>query len=872
MKLKSLFSKLYLAPIIALLCAAAITGCSDDKDELQSGNGYVQFKLYKNPDAENAPGMDTRAGSDRLDYLSDANKIQVVLLSNNATITQTVPLNAYSAESAEYGLRSEKLELTAGTYTLIGYYLFDKTETQILAGEPSETTVFTVQTGGLTIQDILVNAIHRGRIKFTLTKDLSEFTGKTRATSSDKTYIFSTIGEVDITIQNTYTKEKIEYEGLKVKYQDEYTKVDGKSYTSGVGVIDTVLVAEAGKYEIVSYVTSTKTGSALGVITDKVGEAFTVTDNTLTEAEVPVSIHEADANIKDYLALKEIWEGLQGETWSYLGENYPNGTNWNFNKDIDMWGDQPGVGLNAEGRVTSLNIGDFNPKGDVPAALGELTELTVLTLGTHNDMLGGVNPEYPSGKNKDENQLAKVREDYYNRAVRKDPLASFSEVLQKGFELKGQKVQKTSRITPKDVQPGDYTNGITSIPDEIGNLVKLEQFYVANAKIKTLPEAMENLVECRDMEVYNCPLMKELPSVLAKMPNLEALNIAMNKQISAKDIFEGVQRIANGVAGQSIQILYMGSNNLEELPIEFAKMKKLGKLDCNNNNIKKLNAMGTEVNLVQLTMDHNQIEEIPENFCGVADVETFSFAYNKLKKLPNIFNAKSVYVMSSVDFSNNQIEAIEGVAADGTVVDFKGINAATINLANNKLKKFPGAIFKTGSPVTQFNLSGNGIEEFTNDDLQGDYMYMLNTLDLTYNRLSELPDKFEARAFPYLYGLDMSYNKFSKFPMVPLNISYLTVYGLRYQRDDNGNRCMRQWPTGIWKHTGLRALYLGGNDIRKVEDTETISYLIYNLDISDNPNIYINVKDVCSYIQSGQYLLIYDSTQNIVGCDYLDLE
>lgn len=872
MKLKSLFSKLYFTSIIALLCAVAITGCSDDKDELQSGNGYVQFKLYKNPDAENAPGMGTRAGADRLDYLSDANKIQVVLMCNNTTITQTIPLNAYSAESAEYGLRSEKLELTAGIYTLIGYYLFDKKEEQILAGEPAETTTFTVQTGGLTIQDVLVNAVHRGRIKFTLTKDLSEFTGKTRATSANKTYVFSTIGKADITIRNTYTKKKIQYKGLKVKYQDEYTKVDGNSYISGVGVIDTILVAEAGKYEIVEYVTSTKTGSALGVVIDKVGDEFTVTDNKLTEAEVPVTIHEADANIKDYLALKEIWDALQGETWSYIGENYPKGTNWNFNKDIDMWGDQPGVGLDSEGRVTILNIGDFNPKGDIPAVLGELTELTVLTLGTHNDMLGGVSPEYPIGENKDKKKLEKVREDYYNRAVKKDPLASFSEVLQKGFELQGKKIKKASRITPKDVQPGDYTNGITSIPDEIGNLTKLEQFYVANAKITDLPATMKNLVECRDVEVYNCPLMKKLPAVLAELSNMEALNIAMNKQISAEDMLEGLKRIAHGPAGKAIQILYMGNNNLEELPQDLRYMEKLGKLDCINNNIKKLYPLGTDINLVQLSMDHNQIEEIPVDFCGVADVETFSFAYNKLKKLPNIFNAKSVYVMSSVDFSNNQIEEIEGVSADGEVVDFKGINAATINLANNKLKKFPGAIFKTGSPVSQFNLSGNGMEEFTNKDLEGEYMYMLNTLDLTYNRLSELPSKFEARAFPYLYGLDMSYNKFSKFPMVPLNISYLTVYGLRYQRDDNGNRCMRQWPTGIWKHTGLRALYLGGNDIRKVDESETISYLIYNLDISDNPNIYINVKDVCPYIQSGQYLLIYDSTQNITGCDILDLE
>lgn len=53
-------------------------------------------------------------------------------------------------------------------------------------------------------------------------------------------------------------------------------------------------------------------------------------------------------------------------------------------------------------------------------------------------------------------------------------------------------------------------------------------------------------------------------------------------------------------------------------------------------------------------MDHNLIEELPRDengsFCGYADVESFSFAYNKLKKFPNIFSSQSVYVMSSVNF------------------------------------------------------------------------------------------------------------------------------------------------------------------------------------------------------------------------------
>ncbi|MBQ5700693.1 MAG: hypothetical protein IIV68_01070, partial [Alistipes sp.] len=72
-------------------------------------------------------------------------------------------------------------------------------------------------------------------------------------------------------------------------------------------------------------------------------------------------------------------------------------------------------------------------------------------------------------------------------------------------------------------------------------------------------------------------------------------------------------------------------------------------------------------------------------------------------------------------------------------------------------------------------------------------------------------------------------------------------------------------PQGIYKHTGLRGLYIGSNDFRKVEDT--ISTLIYYLDISDNPNIIFDASDICYAWQVGAYFLIYDKSQTILNCD-----
>jgi hypothetical protein len=139
------------------------------------------------------------------------------------------------------------------------------------------------------------------------------------------------------------------------------------------------------------------------------------------------------------------------------------------------------------------------------------------------------------------------------------------------------------------------------------------------------------------------------------------------------------------------------------------------------------------------------------------------------------------------------------------------------------------------------------------------------SFDLSYNRLKKLPKDFHAGNMPYLYGVDLSFNRFDRFPFKPLDPESLTVLAVRSQRNEKGERCLREWPQGIYQHKGLRGLYLGSNDLRKVDDT--ISTLCYYLDISDNPNIIFDASDICYAWQVGAYILYYDKTQRILNCD-----
>lgn len=859
-----------------------IVGCTDESYNLEGGSGYVQFKIYKG--ASYSEQRASRVGVNQLDFLNDAKKIKILLSNDQFNFSQTLNLNSYNEENAEFGLRSDKLELQPGEYTIDGYYLYGKTENQLFAGQPSEKTIFKVESGTLIVQDLLADAVGRGTVKFRLVKNIID---SRAATSNEDSYPFSSIYKVNITVKNTETLKSQTFKDLEVEYKEDFSGA-GNGYRTSVGEIDSLLVLETGTYQITSYEAKDR-NKTIQYFNDVVLKEtkFTVYDNQKTEADVPVNLIKSAENILDYVALKDIWEAMGGANWSYNGQSYPKGVNWSFDdKDIDMWGDQPGVGLDNNGRVISLNIGEFGATGIVPAEIGELSELETLMLGTHNDLLGYGDTDNQSALTSlkgelTSDRLAKIRSDYMDNFVSHDLRDELSDPLKMALEIKGLYKPKAERkgISPKDVNWGDLTNGITGIHPAIGKLKKLEVLYIANAPIESLPSAtlgkekeepgIAGLEALTDLEIYNCPEMKIFPSVIAELPELIQLNMAMNKQLSSEEFNKGLQELATGESKEKIQIMYLGYNNISALPTEINGMKKLGKIDLIYNKLNKLPAFGKNVNLVQANFDYNEIEEIgvDENglFCGMDDVESISFSHNKLKKLPNIFDPKSIYIMASVSFAYNEID-------DNGMEGFEGINTSNLSLAGNKLKRFPYQLFKFGSPLNVLNLSANKIETFEKGDLNGKNTYMLTTLDLTFNRLKELPSDFDGKTLPFLYGLDISGNQFKGFPWGALNTSYLTVLALRNQRDNDGNRVYSEWPTGVYKHIGLRALFLGGNDIGKVPETETISYLINTLDVSDNPNIILNVSDVCPYIKAGIYTLIYDTTQDIRGCDALELE
>ena len=844
--------------ILALLSSVLLfAGCTEEAEPVsEPGYGYVQFHLFKK-------GSYTKAG-DKLEYLRDAAKIRVTLRSqDNDIITPVAVVEAVDKNLSEWGLQTAKIRLIAGKYTMTAYEIYDGLDNSVLVGSPSETVVLDVKPNGIVSEDIALNVVDRGWAKFRLVKDLSEIVGTKAGKDGADEHPFYGIQSVDLTVKNKNTGEITEITNIEVTHKFvDGEKADDPDYISGICVSDTLVALKGGTYTVTKFRTYFDYFRKVYETSSNVAEnEFVVKDNQETEADVPVSLHVTSGHVQDAMALREIWEALDGPNWRIK---------WEFNCDVDAWTANTGVQILGNGRVASLDLTGTGAKGAMPAAIAKLTELRKLTLGTigYNAAAGGTT--VTTGRKLTYFTPEDHEADRRLTIGTRDPRSRFSKELQQSFEIAGDPVKpgvkSLSERMPVMYKPEVNATDIVSLPDEINQLKNLEHITIAFSPIKTFPADMSGLTALTDVEIFACTELTEFPKGLATCPKLTSLTYSFNVSTAIPSMEEGISAINNGPAAKTIQLLYFPNQRIDNMP-DLSNIPRLSVLVIQGCGLKSFTApFSKDQFFVQFMASDNELTSLPRdekgNFLAYnAETEEINFSGNKFTELPDIFDAKSAYQVGTVDFSKNQIASLEHGDA------YRGIKAATFDISYNKLKELPVQLFGTSSSsISYLKIDGNGMEKISKEAIEGKYTYRTTTISMAYNKLKSLPDEFDSLTFPYLSGIDMSYNRFDYFPYTAVNNQYLSVFIFRHQRDADGDRCMRTWPAGIGQAlAGLRALYLGSNDIRVV--TDELSYMIYNLDIQDNPNISIDVSAVCSYIKSGWFNLMYSPGQDIRGCD-----
>ncbi len=870
----------------AILCIVLVSGCSEDEIVSGSGTtGFLQLRLISSKTV-------TRATT--LDQLSDAKKIEVSMLYNDMNVTQSLNLSSV-ANAADLGLESEKLELQVGNYRIMGYTLYGEVKPGMEKPEklrtiyPEETLEFSITNGHLTELDVKVRATVTGNVYFNLLKDLSNYkeaadkanAAHTRASleSNPEDFDYDDVEEVDIFYRKKGTNEYATAHAFKVYDTDEenYFHTDTVTW-------------ESGEYELTRYILYDTKRTRMLLAGDLKETYVKVVTGADSEGALQIKFPENMKAIQDYIALYNIWVNMDGPNWSYTGESYPEGSNWRFaDRPIDEWGNQPCVELGSGGRVKTLDIGSFNPKGAIPAALGQLTELISLSLGNHNDLASVENFEGEKVSYVlDPIELFRRGIDYRGRRmeIAKERLSILHPSATDNGKLytpkKASSINYAKRST-YDFAQGSISNRITSLPKEIKNLTKLNYLFVANGLVGTndsdLPMELAELPDLTDVEFYNCKF-KTFPSALKAMKNVVLLNFSCNASIPAADLKEGLNAFATS-SKEALQILYATSCGLEEFPMALAEAPKLALIDFSSNKLRELPSTDRKLAPVQAMFDHNRITKIDDNFCETDDIETFTASNNLMTVFPKLFKdgAKSKYRATSVDFSDNKIRRF----AEG----FKGINAETLTLTKNEFGLgsktangkgyFPEGLGESG--ISYLLINNCELDTIVFDALKG--LDILEALDLSGNNLRYLPADFNSRNLVYVTGLNLSYNRFASFPLKAMELPMLNKLYLSDQWDvDPKNpkktiRPLKTWPTSLSTYPGyatLRLLDVSYNDILKIPESG-FPTLLYEFNIVDNTNIEMTIPtEVCSKISIGTYVLGFDSNQYILGCPILDLD
>lgn len=867
----------------AILCIVLMSSCSED--EVVSGNGasgYLKLRLTSSKTV-------TRAGT--LDRMSDAKKVEVSMLYNDMYVMQSLNLSSV-ADAADLGLESEKLELRTGEYRIMSYALYgavkpgmEKPE-KLATISPDETLEFKITSGHLTELDVKVRATVGGNVYFNLLKDLSNYqdamdkaNGTTTRASFEgdpKSFNYDNVEEVDLYCRKKGTSEYATPHAFKVYDTDDanYFHTDTVNW-------------ESGEYEITRYILYDSKRTTILLAGDLTETYVTVATGSNTEGSVQIKFPENMDAIKDYIALYTIWVNMDGPNWSYVGETFPMGANWRFaDRPVDEWGNQPGVYLDNYGRVKQLDLGSFNPAGAIPAALGQLTELISLSLGTHSDLSGIEKPMDGESVNYILNPLELYKKgiDYRGRRmeIAKERLSVLHPSAMDNSKLYTPKKPVSLKYVTRstyDLSQGNLANRITSIPEEIGKLEKLNYLFVANGMITDLPAALADLPDLTDVEFYNCPF-KVFPEALKRMKKVVSMNFSCNAMMDSKDLLDGLNAFITS-SKDELQMLYVTSCGLKEFPIALKEAEKIALLDLTSNKLEKLPSTDRKMALVQAMFDDNKITEVDANFCETDDIEKFSISNNRLTLIPALFKDgyESKYRATDVNFSGNYIR--------GFAPGFKGINAETLTLTKNEFGKynktpngkgcFPEGLGNSG--INYLLINNCELDTVVVDNLIG--LDILQALDLSGNNLKYLPQDFNSRNFVYITGLNLGLNCFSIFPMKAMELPMLNKLYLNDQWDVDPKdskktiRTLKEWPSSMSTYPAyatMRLLDVSNNDIQKISENN-FPTLLYEFNVADNSNIEMTIPtSICAQIAAGTYVLGFDSNQYILGCPILDLD
>ncbi|MCP4549206.1 MAG: hypothetical protein GY835_22360, partial [bacterium] len=275
----------------------------------------------------------------------------------------------------------------------------------------------------------------------------------------------------------------------------------------------------------------------------------------------------------------------------------------------------------------------------------------------------------------------------------------------------------------------DLSNkGIRELPSEIGKLTNLESLFLYSNKLTSIPETIEQLTDLQTLHLTSNQLTS-LPKIIGRLTNLQTLHLNNNRLAALP-----------GTVGQltNLETLSLNNNQLMSLPAAIEQLTSLKRLALNHNELASLpGAIGQLANLQILHLNSNQLTSLPETVGRLTNLQTLSLGSNRLTSLPEaigqLTNLKKLYLSGNLLVS---LPGTIGQLANLAVLQLHSnlltllpetighlANLQTLYLSNNRLTSLPKSLAQL-ERLDRLELIGNPL----NPALESAYKSGLDTL------------------------------------------------------------------------------------------------------------------------------------------------
>ncbi|XP_026827400.1 leucine-rich repeat-containing protein 40 isoform X2 [Ooceraea biroi] len=371
-------------------------------------------------------------------------------------------------------------------------------------------------------------------------------------------------------------------------------------------------------------------------------------------------------------------------------------------------------------------------------------------------------------------------------------------------------------------------NHISVLEEDFANLVMLTYVDLSYNNLHDVPFGMGFLVRLVTLNLSH-NMIKELPPDITSMRSLRTLDVSYNQL----EILPPLGEL------RKVERIMFQSNNLKSFP-DTLGCSALTVLHLDNNNISEIEPEYLEAlgNLKKLTLQNNKIKIIPEEVINLLHLEVFDLSQNKISVIPPYIGTMPNLKQFIIKGNN-----IKNVRADiircGTPRILKHIRqtGSGINVNTREILQ-PGT--STGSYPDKyamkntklFSLAGQNLLELPEEIVQDAMEAAVTTIDLSRNKLSELPDKMSAittvidlklttnqltrlpewigEAYKYLQVLDINKNCLQSLPKSISCLKFLHFIDLSHNR-------FTELPDAIYDIVPLESLIANDNQISKID-------------------------------------------------------